>query len=335
VSREVGHWRRRAESIPDLTLRAQAIDSLERKRPNTDGAALLATLPRVRSDDLVRLLVAYEILGDFLDTTNERGGHLGTFNGLQLNRALHDALDPSIGAVDYYRHHAWTQDGGYVQGLVAMSQAMCLRLPSFATVRPLVAHASCMTVQCQALNHERSPDRRQAGLKAIADTHFAGQTALSWFEWTGAASAWLTSLALVAMAADRDLTSDQAQRVNDAYLPWVSLAATMLDSYSDLAEDAASGTQSFLSLYDHLDEAVARLIEVLRRSIHEAVALDRGHRHLVIVACMIAMYLTKDGPRNPDMHNETLRIAASGGNLTRLLLPAVRGWRVLHALESA
>jgi hypothetical protein len=50
---------------------------------------------------------------------------------------------------------------------------------------------------------------------------------------------------------------------------------------------------------------------------------------------MIAMYLTKDGPRNPDMHNETLRIAASGGNLTRLLLPAVRGWRVLHALESA
>ncbi len=50
----------------------------------------------------------------------------------------------------------------------------------------------------------------------------------------------------------------------------------------------------------------------------EAAALDRGQQHLVIIAAMVAMYLSKDGARSPDMYDETLRIAQSCGSLTRL-----------------
>ncbi len=84
--------------------------------------------------------------------------------------------------------------------------------------------------------------------KTLAETQFSGQTELSWFEWGAAASAWLTNLALLAHSADSGFSTDQAQEVSDAYLPWISLAATMLDSYCDVAEDAASGGQSMVSL---------------------------------------------------------------------------------------
>src|SRR4030088_1316895 len=54
VSREVKHWRGRAERIPDEALRQDALAAIDRKRANIDGAALFWTLPRVRSPALLR-----------------------------------------------------------------------------------------------------------------------------------------------------------------------------------------------------------------------------------------------------------------------------------------
>ena len=86
---------RLAAAIPDDTLRHDALRAIDRKRANIDGAALFWVLPRHRNPNLLRLLVAYEILADFLDCTSERGAHVGVANGLRLHSALRDALDPA------------------------------------------------------------------------------------------------------------------------------------------------------------------------------------------------------------------------------------------------
>ncbi len=83
VSREVKHWRTLASSIPDITLRHAALGALARKRGNIDGAALFWILPRRRSPQLLRLLVAYEVMADFLDTVSEDGADAGISNGRQ------------------------------------------------------------------------------------------------------------------------------------------------------------------------------------------------------------------------------------------------------------
>jgi hypothetical protein len=49
------------------------------------------------------------------------------------------------------------------------------------------------------------------------------------------------------------------------------------------------------------------------------------------VACMVAMYLTKDAARSPAMRKHTARIAASGGSLTRRLIPVLRLWRIAYS----
>ena len=103
--------------IPDAPIREDALSSIERKRGHTDGAALFWILPRRRNLELLRLLVAYEMIWDFLDTLNEHGADRGQANGRQLHLALVEAVDPSRSISDYYR----TTRGGRTVGICARS----------------------------------------------------------------------------------------------------------------------------------------------------------------------------------------------------------------------
>lgn len=329
VSREVRHWRALAQAIPDAALRKDAVEAIDRKRANIDGAALFSTLPQARSRDLLRLLVAYEILADYLDCTSERGAQVGIHNGLQLHRALVEALDPQLTISDYYRFHPWRADDGYVRTLVQACRQLCLGLPSYRAAQPLLARATRLALVL-ALNHEPNPQRRDTLLKQWADAHFPCRSELAWFEWTGGASAWLTVLALLAFAADRGRTARDAKSTFDAYLPWISLTGTMLDSYGDQGADVANRDHSYVAHYFSSDAATCRIAEIVRRAIHEAAALPNGARHVVLTSCMTAMYLSKDSVRTPETHAYTESLLQAAGPLTRLLVPVLRGWRILY-----
>lgn len=329
VAREVARWRNVAVRIPDEELRHDALQGLARKRANIDGAALFWTVPRVRSSTLLRLLVAYEILADYLDCTSERAADSGIANGQLLHRALIDAIDPSAAPTDYYRHHPWSRDGGYLQLLLDTCRQACGELPSYDAVKPRLLAAARLT-QVLALNHEPDPQRRNAALKTWAEIHFPDQGQLAWWEWTGGASAWLTVLALLALGAEPACTAMEAARVFAAYLPWISLVGTMLDSYGDMAEDASSKDHSYVAHYGHISTFSRRITTLIHRAIDEINGLKDHERHIVIVSCMIAMYLSKDSTRSPQLHDTTSRIARASGGLTRLLLPVLRTWRVLY-----
>jgi cytochrome P450 len=327
VAGEVHGWRGAALAIPDRPLREDAITALERKRANIDGAALFWTLPSRRSPELLRLLVAFEVLADFLDCVNERSPD--PRNGLQLHRSLCEALDPKLPISDYYRHNAWRDDGGYLLALVQHCRAAVCALPSYEQVRPLAARATELA-QVLALNHDPDPARRDAALTAWAAAHFPQGGQLSWFELAGSASAWLTVLALLAYAADPDGSTRTAEAIFDAYLPWVSLAGTMLDSHSDVHEDKQTGAHSYIGHYPP-GYANVRVGEIVSRAMLEASRLPHGERHVALASCMAAMYLSKDSTRTPESITGTQELARHAGTLPRLLIPILRGWRIAYA----
>jgi tetraprenyl-beta-curcumene synthase len=332
VAKEVKYWRGLAERIPDQSLRKDALSALKQKRAQTDGAALFTVLTRSRSLTLLRLLTAYQLIWDYLDSVHEQAPSCA--NGDRLHLALVDALDIDCPTHDYYRYHPWKDDGGYLKSLVNACRGWCEALPGYRIVRAIVVREA-RRAQVLTLNHERNAAKRERSLRAWASTEFPGNRDVRWYELTGAASAGLTIFAMLALAAEPSFRRWELDRVYDTYFPWMSALATMLDSYVDRTQDLVNGDHVYVDHYPTTDEAVERTCELVRRSLSSAKGLRYGERHMVIAASMVAMYLSKDSARMPSQRASTKRIADAGGSLTQLLLPILRLWRTAYALHSA
>ena len=332
VAREIHRWRELAGRIPDPAIRGEALSSLAQKRVNTDGAALFCILSTSRDPRLLRLLAAYQILWDFLDSMNERAADRGTVNGQHLHLALVDALDPTLPISDYYRYHPWREDGGYLRSLVSLCRRECVLLPSYEAVRPLVLREASRA-QVLAINHNTDPAQRDLELRRWAMREFPAERRVSWFELTSGASAGLTIFALLTAATKPHVNVAELERLRRAYSPWISATATMLDSYVDQTEDEASGEHRYVSHYAPATTAL-RIGHLVRRATLEAATLSDGERHVLIVASMAAMYLSNDSARAVAMHTGTRTLIQAGGPLVGLLLPLLRLWRVAYAQRS-
>ncbi|MEX1142423.1 MAG: DUF2600 family protein [Thermoleophilaceae bacterium] len=332
VTAQTREWRRLAERIPDGPLRHDALAALAGKRGHTDGAALFSVLPDRRNHDLLRALVAYETILDFLDEVSER--HATEANGRELHQALIDAVEPERPLTDYYRHHPWSEDGGYLRALVECCRRHCQALPSYGRVRSLLA-GETRRAQVLALNHLVEPTRRDAALRDWATREFPAERRLAWYELGAAASASLVVHALLALAARTHVDDDDIAATYAVYWPWTSLATAMLDSYVDRAEDTASGDHSYIGHYPCLERGVTRLCDCIARAAEGTRARPGGRRDAVIVASMVAMYLSKDSARAPELRASTRRLVRAGGSLSLLLLPVLRIWRVAYLQRSA
>jgi tetraprenyl-beta-curcumene synthase len=332
VSRELSAWQRLARAIPDVPIREDALGALVRKRTHVDGAALFSILPRRRNPCLLGLLVAYEIVLDFLDNVNER--EASPANGRQLHIALIEALNPDRGISEHYRHHLCRDDGGYLRALVEACREGCALLPGYPQVRGVLLREATRALVL-GINHELDPLGRDEELRRWARQECAGYLDASWFELSSAASASLTVHALLALAAESVGGEHEVAAVHAAYFPWLSAASTMLDSYVDRAEDTVIGNHAYIEHYPTDEAGLRRVRELVGRSTWEARQLRNGHRHAVIAAAMVAMYLSKDSARAASMRESTRGLVYAGGSLTVLLLPILRMWRAVYALRSA
>jgi tetraprenyl-beta-curcumene synthase len=329
ASREIRRWRDLAHAIPDAPIREDALSALTGKRGQADGAALFAILPAKRNPVLLKLLVAYQLIWDFLDSVNEHAIEAGQANGRQLHLALADALSPGQPTADYYRLHPWRDDGGYLESLVEACRDCCTQLPSFSRVRHIVVREA-ERAQVLAINHEPDPAARDQALRVWSEDSFPHHDAATWFELSAAASAGLTIFALLALACEPACSHAEIARTCRAYFPWTSAAATMLDSYVDQTDDAENGDHIYIAHYPTAEVATQRTAAIIRRCLREAASLERSERHILIAASMIALYLSKDSARTPATRIPTRTLAAAGGALTRMLVPILRLWRIAY-----
>jgi tetraprenyl-beta-curcumene synthase len=334
ATREVAHWRRLACTISEALLRTDALNAIAEQRTHIDGAVLFSTLPHARSPALLRLLVTYEVIWDYLDNINERSAGAGLVNGLQLHRALVDALDPGRPMADYFCRSPWPDDGGYLRALVTACRGHCERLPSYARLRASLIREAARGQVC-ALNHAPDALQRDALLRAWAMREFPGGHEAAWFELTAAASTNLTVFALLALASEPNCSELVATQIARAYFPWISVLTAMLDSYVDQEEDARSSSHSYLAHYQTPQAAAERVRQLIRRCVHEARSLDDGEKHTVIAGCMFAMYLSRDSALAPPMRETTTSLIRAGGTSAGVLHPVLRLWRTVYGLRSA
>ncbi|HZV75665.1 MAG TPA: DUF2600 family protein [Conexibacter sp.] len=323
VRRELQRWRERALRIPDPPLRADALETLRLEHMNAHGAALFAVLPRTRSLPLLRLLVAFQVALDYLDTVTERPAADERAHGERLHRSLVDALDLDADLADYYDGRPWEDDGGYLRALVETCRRECAALPGYSAVRPYALSAAS-DLSVQVLNHLSDPADRDAALRAWADGEGHRNSELQWFERAGAASSTLAIYALLATAASSHLSAERVHAINAAYNPTVCLLCTLMDSLADYEEDRASGVHSYVARYGDTMVAIERISDLVPRALADVRRLPSGSRHAVIVSGMVAMYLAKQGPDNALLGESSRQIGMSVGWMAAVAMPVTR-----------
>lgn len=329
VRRELDRWARHARAIPNPVLRAHALRKLRDEHLNAEAAATFATLAvRAQQATVVRLMVAYQVMYDYLDALSEQPADDPLENGRQLHAALVAALEPKPVAEDFYKAHPRREDGGYLQALVTACKTMFVRLPAATTVRPIAREAAREIGEAQTRAHAV----RFNGVDQLREWSLSqsGGSAFHWWEWAAGASASLSVHALFAAATEPRTTQIEAQRIHAAYTPAICALATLLDSLADQPRDKAGTDHSFIGYYPSADLARTRLVEITRCALALAAGLRHGHRHSIIVAGIACFYLSVAGPTTATRAAVTGCLFDEIGIVAR---PTFHHWRVWRRLR--
>jgi len=290
---EIRRWAARAGQIPDRTLRAQALFKLTRERLNPEAAAFFSVLaPRRHRATLVRLMVCFQIAYDYLDAINEEPETAVLRNGLQLHRALSDAVSSRSSCCDYYRYHPQRDDGGYLVDLVRACQDALRALPSAPALESLLIHAAERCGEAQSRNHAVLVEGDGQLIDWAANQGAAGE-----YLWWELAAAGISCLALHALfaAAACATTPEEAARIDMAYFPSVCAISALLDSLVDRPDDSAGTNHSFVAHYESSTLAARRFAAITSEARTLSSVLRDHHRHGVILAGIASFYLSAPG----------------------------------------
>lgn len=332
VSREVAKWQRRAAQIRAPELRALALHSLADKRSLTEGTARFWEVPSRRDVRLLKALVSFQILANFLDTFSERDLNPRTADPSSIMWAFIDAVDVDQPIRDYYRDFPECDDGGYLRALVQVCRSCCAGFPSYREARSLLAqHARLAGVL--DLHHDPDPARRDWALERFASTRFASSATVPWFEQAAAASSALNVIVLLTLASEPRTTDHDLDAAVAAYTH-VGALSILLDSFADQLDDAVSGHVSFIGYYSNAPAVVSRIGYHVERSLRDTSALRNGSRHVLLVSMMIALFLSRESTRSDTLAADTGTLIAAGGTMTKCLVPVLRFWRVSYRLKT-
>ena len=331
VTRELAHWHARAAAIPDPNLRRSALHALG-KRGNIEGAALLAVLaPPAHRRITVRALVAFQSAYNYLDALSELPSEDPLANGDQLHQALLVALHPDAPQLDYYRHNAHRDDGGYLAELVASCREAFGALPSYQAVAPSARAAASRIVDFQVLNLSESHGGHDA-LKRWAIEVTPPASGLHWWETAAGAGSSLAVHALIAAAADPHLEAHDSRELDGAYFPWVGALHSLLDSLVDRIEDREHGQPSLLGYYRSPTDAATHLARLAQRTRDRVVRLPNRHAHRVVVTAMCSYYLSAPECATAEARTVTRALTGAMGPALDLAILMFRSRRLFRTL---
>ena len=313
---EIARWRRRAGAIPDPVLRRIALATIDDEAANAEAAAAFATLaPRARRGTAIELLVAWQLMYDYLDSLGEQPSSDPRRDGLQLHEALAVALGAGDPAADFYAHHRRGDDGGYLLALASACRERFAALPSAAVVAPAALAAAERCAQAQSHVHAALRGGGYDAVRAWAAEQ-VGSDGYEWWETAAGGVSDLAVLALLATAADPDATPADAAAVAAAYWPHACVMSTLLDGVVDAAADVETAGRSYLVDCCGGPIPPARVERAARRSVVATSALRHGGSHTAIAAGIAAFYSTVPAARDA-------RAAATIAPALAALRPAV------------
>ncbi|WP_210023362.1 MULTISPECIES: tetraprenyl-beta-curcumene synthase family protein [unclassified Paenibacillus] len=291
VREQLGHWRSKAEEIPDPELRKQALASLRSKQFHCEGGAVYAAANLSMRHMLIPLIVAYQTISDYLDNLCDRSTSLDPNDFRRLHQSMLDAVDPAEPLHDYYEFREERDDGGYLNELVKTCQASIRLLPSYAPAASSVRELVGLYCDLQVYKHMAKPLREEA-LLSWWELHRERYPSIGWNEFAAATGSTLGVFMLFLAASEPRLCPGTVRNIRDAYFPYICGLHILLDYLIDQEEDVVGGDLNFCSYYDNMDRAVERIALIVTEAKHKSVRLEHGPFHRMIIEGLLALYLS-------------------------------------------
>lgn len=332
VARGIRAWRRRARAIPDANLRVTALTVLQTKRGNLEGAAAFAAFaPRRRRAAVIRAQVALQGIYDYVDALAEQANNDPIGNSRQLHQAVSRALEPTAPHADYYARQVSRDDGRYLAALVNACRAALASLPSQLLIAAAASRFAQRIISYQSFNMPVTLLRGDP-LKAWAQQATPTQLELRWWETAASAGSSLGIFVLLAVAADSSATPREIRAIEDAYFPWIGALHSLLDNLIDIQEDRRDGQRNFVAQYTSRREAATRLRMLTKESIRHIGIMPNSVPHKLVLAGMVASYLSAKEAHLPGVRLATEHILSASGGIATVALVMLRMRRALDRL---
>ncbi|KEO83717.1 tetraprenyl-beta-curcumene synthase family protein [Tumebacillus flagellatus] len=318
-ARELKHWHDRAASIPDPELQRQALMSLTTKRFHADGGTVYATAADPKHlHTLVKLIVAFQTISDYLDNLCDRSTSLDPADFRQLHQAMLDAVTQNGDLHDYYAHRLEKNDGGYLQSLVTACRECIASLPQYPLVQDGVLQLVGLYCDLQVHKHVRV-EEREPRLQNWFAGHSAVFSELTWYEFSAATGSTLGMFMLFLAASDETLTAVDVQRILHAYFPWIGGLHILLDYFIDQEEDLEGGDLNFVAYYESQEQAYARIRAFASRSLQAIDDMPSPRFHRLVLQGLVGMYFSDAKVLGDSPHREfVLELTESMGRIASL-----------------
>jgi len=291
VKRLLVQWQREAELCGDEELRRQALNSIAGKDFHCQGGAVFAVPYPEQEDVLLRIIVAYQTLCDYLDNLCDRADCLDGLAFRELHFSLTDALTPHGAKHQYYQTYPYQNDGGYIDKMVDECRHNLQQLPSYHLVQADVITLAGLYIELQVKKHIAWESREKI-LIEWASAQLVDHPGLQWNEYAAATGSTLALFALFGLAARDKLEPEEVQTTLQTYFPWICGLHILLDYFIDQEEDRAGGDLNFTFYYPENEVMIKRLKIFIREAHIQASQLPNPSFSRTVIEGLLAMYFS-------------------------------------------
>nr|WP_246594277.1 tetraprenyl-beta-curcumene synthase family protein [Evansella tamaricis] len=320
-------WRKKAKEIPNPELRTQALASIDSKTFHCEGGSIYGILAKSKKDQVIRFIVAYQTISDYLDNLCDRSTSLDPQDFRALHESMPDALNPvaDTQTKDYYRFREEKDDGGYLKELVKTCQECIQSFPGYSSVMESNLELANLYCDLQVYKHVKV-EERVPRLTAWFDQHKSSLPDMSWYEFSACTGSTLGIFCLTSYAADnRNLSVQEAKKIQKGYFPYVQGLHILMDYFIDQEEDRAGGDLNFCFYYPNEDKMMNRMEHFYKEAGKCIRHLPDWRFHQLITNGLLAIYLADDKVKNdPELRKKGKQFIRGGGAPT--LFFYLNGW---------
>ncbi|MDQ0272258.1 tetraprenyl-beta-curcumene synthase family protein [Cytobacillus purgationiresistens] len=295
VNKELHYWQERANEIPDSELRKQALHSIEQKAFHCEGGAIMALLSKEAYLPVIKFIVAYQTISDYLDNLCDRSTSLDPNDFKALHEAMIDALtvDEMADSKNYYRFRNEQDDGGYLEELASTCREVLKEVPNYQGVKAHLIELCQFYCDLQIHKHVMV-EERVPRLKSWHEENQKNIPKMAWYEFSACSGSTLGIFCLVSYAMRSDFEDIYGEKIRAGYFPYIQGLHILLDYLIDQEEDREAGDLNFCFYYENEQEMFERIRFFVAEADKHTSQLPHKRFHLLINRGLLGVYLSDE-----------------------------------------